>query len=445
MLKNRGHWSGSLGLILAASGSAVGLGNIWKFPYITGVNGGGAFVLIYLVCIALVGLPVLIAEMAVGKESQADVLDAFSELRGKKSKWVSIGWLGLASAFLILSFYSVVGGWVLDFEVKSLMMKFNTVDDTEISGYLGSLFSSPGTLIFWHSIFMVMTIAIVIKGVSGGIEKASKILMPVLFLILIGLGIRVMFLDGFSEALKFLFYPDFSKLTWEGVLEAVGHSFFTLSLGMGAMLTYGSYIGKRQPLVKSALIIGLLDTVIALVAGLIIFSVVFTYQGEPKAGPTLMFVTLPLLFKKLAGGSIIAILFFMLIAFAALTSAISLLEVVVSALVTKKEWSRVKATLLSGIVIWALGILCALSFNVLGDFKPLFDKNVFDLFDALTSKIFLPLGGLLIAVFFGWSWKGGIESIGYNDSFGRRALLWSNRIVAPIAIAYVLIKGLEGF
>lgn len=441
-MKERGHWSGSLGLILAAAGSAIGLGNIWKFPYITGVYGGGAFVIVYLLCIALVGFPILIAEMSIGKQSQTDTLDAFSLLRGKNSKWTVIGWMGLISAFLILSFYSVVGGWILDFELKSLMFKFSRVPDEEIGGYLGALFESPGLLIFWHTVFMAITVAIVVKGVSGGIEKASKILMPVLMLILVGLLIRVMFLDGFSEAMGFLFYPDFSKLTSEGVLEAVGHSFFTLSLGMGVMLTYGSYIGKKQPLVKSALSIGLLDTVIALVAGVIIFSVVFTFGGKPEAGPTLMFKTLPLLFKQLAGGSFIAIAFFMLIAFAAVTSAISLLEVVVAALEGKWGWQRRKASILSGVVIWAMGILCALSFNALSDFKPLFDKNFFDLFDFLTAKVFLPLGGLLIALFFGWAWKEGPESVDELSGGNRKVLLWTNRVIAPVAIAYVLYKGL---
>lgn len=438
---NRSHWSGSMGLILAAAGSAIGLGNIWKFPYITGVNGGGAFVLVYLLCIGLVGFPILIAEMAAGKEAQSDTLSAFSILRGKNSKWASIGWLGLVSAFLILSFYSVVGGWVLDFELKSLLFKFSSVPDSEIEGYLGSLFGSPVSLIFWHTVFMLLTVSIVVKGVSGGIEKISKILMPILMLILVGLLIRVFFLDGFFEAFKFLFYPDFSKLHAEGVLEAVGHSFFTLSLGMGVMLTYGSYIGKTQPLVKSAFAIGFLDTAIALTAGLIIFSVVFTFGGEPEAGPTLMFVTLPLLFKQLTGGSIIAIFFFMLIAFAALTSAISLLEVVVSAL-EGKGYTRKKATIYSGLVIWALGILCALSFNVLADFKPLLDKNIFDLFDFLTAKVFLPVGGLLIAIFFGWSWKGGADSLTELKGVNRSVLVWSNRIIAPVAIAWVLFKGL---
>jgi NSS family neurotransmitter:Na+ symporter len=445
MKKERSHWSGNTALILVAAGSAIGLGNIWKFPYIAGINGGGAFVLVYLICIAFIGLPILIAEMAVGRESQSDVISAFSVLRDKKSKWVSIGWLGVISAFLILSFYSVVGGWILDFEVKSIMMKFTTVEDAEIKNYLGQLFGSPVTLVFWHTVFMALTVGIVLKGVTNGIEKASKILMPILMLILVGLLIRVMFLNGFSEAANFLFAPDFSKLTWEGTLEAVGHSFFTLSLGMGAMLTYGSYIGKSQPLVRSAVAIGLLDTVIALVAGLIIFSVVFSFGGEPQAGPTLMFVTLPLLFKKIAGGSIIAILFFMLIAFAALTSAISLLEVVVSALESKKGWTRKKGTLLSGVVIWALGILCALSFNVLADFKPLLGMNIFDLFDTLTGKVFLPLGGLLIAIFFGWSWKSGPESITELTGANRSILVWSNRIIAPIAIAYVLFNGLKHF
>ena len=441
----RAHWSGRLAFVLAASGSAVGLGNIWKFPYMAGVNGGGAFVLLYLVCIAAVGLPVLIAEIYIGKKGQKNAVEAFDETLGQSTPWRNVGLLGVISAFLILSFYSVVGGWVLDFEVRALTNAFHSEADKDvIAGAWGESLKNAGMTIFWHTLFMALTIGIVLGGIQRGIERWSRILMPTLFVILIGLFFYATTLDGFGEAMAFLFLPDFSKLTGAGFLEAVGHSFFTLSLGMGAMITYGSYLSEHEPVIGTAITVAILDTVIALTAGSVIFAVVYSFGADPSGGPGLMFSTLPVLFSQTDYAWIISVVFFMLVGFAALTSAISMLEVVVAYFDEVLGWSRTKSTLTLGAVIWALGLLCALSFNVLSDFTIL-DKTFFDLFDVATSQYLLPIGGLLIAVFYGWTL--GEKHVQQTFESGASALLvtglmWSARVIAPMAILALFVKGI---
>jgi neurotransmitter:Na+ symporter, NSS family len=442
---DRFHWSNRLTFIMAAAGSAVGLGNIWKFPYITGENGGGAFVLVYLLCIAVVGLPVFIAELYIGQQSQRNAIQAFDVLHKKGTIWRVAGFLGVISAFMILSFYSVVGGWVLDFTTKSVLNEFIGKSDGQIRGLLTSLFKNPYQQLFWHFAFSTLVIGIVVRGLKGGIEKWNKILMPALLVLLVILVIRSAWLPGFSKSLDFLFSPNFSKLTASGILEAVGHAFFTLSLGMCAMVTYGSYLRKGEDLVKTAITVALMDTAVALIAGLVIFSVIFTYDLEPGGGPSLMFQTLPMLFSKLEGGYYFSIAFFSLVTFAALTSAISLLEVVVTYLVEQFNMPRVKATLSAGFTAFVIGIFCALSFNVLSDFH-IYKWNVFDLLDFLTSKVTLPLGGIIISAFFGWvlgerAVKAVIRESMIPDSWAP-GLLWSARIIAPGAIGFMLINSL---
>lgn len=438
MSSQRGHWSGRLAFILAASGSAVGLGNIWKFPYIAGVNGGGAFVLLYLLCIAAVGIPIFIAELYIGQSTQKNAVEAFDH-DGKRSPWRSIGWLGVLSAFLILSFYSVVGGWVLDFLTRSISGEFLTQSDDQIAATLGNLFGDPIRQIFWHLIFMCLSVFIVVGGVKAGLERANKILMPSLILMLLGLLVYSFNLDGFGKSLEFLFSPDASRLEAAGILEAVGHAFFTLSLGMGAIITYGSYLQKREQIAKTAILVGFMDTAIALVAGLVIFSVVFTFGFEPSAGPGLMFKTLPMLFVKLPGAQFVSIIFFLLITFAALTSAVSLLEVVVSYWTDTHKVSRLKTTLVAGVIIFGMGILSALSTNELSEFT-IAGNTFFDLFDKLTSQYFLPLGGLFIALYFGWVLgpKAVEHAIGPKARWAAAGLLWSARIIAPLAVAVMI-------
>lgn len=441
----RAHWSSRLAFILAAAGSAVGLGNIWKFPYITGVNGGGAFVVVYLLCIAAVGLPIFVAELFIGQRAQRNVVESFEVIDRKGTPWRFTGWMGLLSAVLILSFYSVVGGWVLDFILRAAMNEFAHETDDQIRATLGSLFQQPGRQLIWHAVFMALTIGIVLQGLAKGLERWNKILMPALFVIVIGLLVRALFLPGFGDAFGFLFGWDASKLSAQGILVAAGHSFFTLSLGMGAMITYGSYLKTREELVRTALWVALLDTVLALTAGLVIFSVVFSYGLEPGSGPTLMFQTLPMLFAKLPGGYFVSLFFFILVAFAALTSAISLLEVVVSFWVERFGASRRNVTLIAGAGIYAFGILSALSTNHLADVKIL-GFTFFDLFDKSTSNLLLPLGGALIALFFGW--KVGPEAarsiVGPRYGWVAVVLVWATRVISPLAVIAMILNGLFG-
>lgn len=435
----RSHWGSRLAFVLAAVGSAVGLGNIWKFPYIAGLNGGGLFVLIYLVCIALVGVPVFIAELYIGQQGQKNAIESFEVLDRKNTPWRSAGFLGILSAFFILSFYSVVGGWVLDFEFRSLFFEFSGKSSEEISGLLSHLHASPLRQTFWHLVFLSAVSGIVLMGVSKGLERFNKILMPALMLIILGLFFYSFSLPGFSKALEFLFKPEANKLSAAAILEAVGHSFFTLSLGMGAILTYGSYLEKKESLVKVAFAVAFLDTAIALLAGVVIFSVVFSFNLEPGAGPGLIFSTLPTLFVQLPGGSFLAILFFLLVTFAALTSAVSILEVVVAYLTEKHNTCRKKTTIVTSVIVFFTGLLSVLSTNVMSEVK-IFGLTFFDLFDKLTSSYFLPFGGLLISLFYGWKLGHGAvqRTLGPDKKWLSFGLLWSTRVVAPLAIFLVL-------
>lgn len=444
----RAHWSGRIAFVLAAAGSAIGLGNIWKFPYITGENGGGAFVLIYLACIAAVGLPILIAEMYIGQKAQRNTVEAFEVTHKKGTFWRLPGWLGLISAFLILSFYSVVGGWILDFEFRSLINEFGGKSEQEIGDTLSGLFSAWPRQLLWHTVFMCLTVGIVLGGVKDGLERWNKILMPVLLAILALLLVRVMFLPGFGQAITFLFSPDTSKLNAAGVLEAVGHSFFTLSLGMGTLITYGSYLKQGENLPKIAVAVAFMDTIIALVAGIVIFSVVYSFNMEPGAGPGLILVTLPTLFSKMAGGYIISVAFFLLVSFAALTSAVSILETVVAYWDETRNVDRKKGAIMVGIAIYLIGLLSVFSTNILSGFKMfggVLSKDgltFFDLFDKLTSSYFLPIGGLLIALFFGWTLgeKAIKEATQSDNKLFNKGLLWTARIIAPGAVLDVLLN-----
>ncbi len=439
MANNRERWGTKLGFILAATGSAIGLGNIWKFPYITGDYGGGAFVLVYLMCVVLIGLPLMITELIIGRGSNKNVVGAFKKLHREKSSWQIAGWMGVASGFVILSYYSVVAGWSLAYIFKSIAGFTGTPE--QIQGGFLELVLSPAETIKWHTIFMILTIGIVIGGVKGGIERWSKILMPMLFTILLGLMLYGLFAtNGGAQAVDFLFNPDFSKLTAEAILSAMGHAFFTLSIGMGAMITYGSYMRSDQSLMKSAIIISFLDTLIALMAGIAIFSLVFHYGMEPGQSVGLIFKTLPVLFAET--GKWISVPFFVLLSFAALTSAISLLEVVVAYFVDEKKWSRPKATLLMGGLIYCVGLLCSFAeFTVPFRGK---NQNFFDIFDYISTNYMLPLGGLLTCLFIAWVVKDKLRT----DQFGSKGGLYDGLIlvlkyVTPIAVFIVLLHGLE--
>ena len=403
MQQSREVWGSKLGFILAAAGSAIGLGNIWKFPYITGENGGASFVLVYLICIAVIGLPVLIAEILIGRTTQRDPVGAFYKLSQSKF-WGSIGGMGVVAGFLILSFYAIIAGWSMGYIVEAINGKFfKFPEPTASADHFQTLVTNLPWMFGYFFLFMLLTMGIVFSGVQKGIERASKIMMPILFILLIILMIRGITLDGAMKGLDFLWNPDWSKITAGTILLALGHAFFTLSLGMGAMLTYGSYMSEKDSIPGAALQIVILDTLIALIAGTAIFTSVFAVGLDPSAGPGLIFHTLPGVFTKMPGGYFFSILFFISLTIAALTSSISLLEVVVSFFVDELNWKRHNAAVVLSIVISAIGIPSLLSFNVLADFK-IFGLDFFALVDFIASNILLPLGGLFIAVFVGWIW-----------------------------------------
>ena len=440
----RAHWTNRMGFILAAAGSAVGLGNIWKFPYITGQNGGGAFVLVYLICIAFIGLPIMMAEFLIGRHGQRDVVGSFAALEGKKSPWCLVGWAGVVASFILLSFYAVVAGWCFDYVVKSVSGSFSGLPADDINALFGKLVSSPWQVIIWQALFIAATVGVVACGVQGGIERWSKILMPVLFLLLVCLFVQGMFSPGAGAALEFMFRPDFSNLTPQSLLEAMGHAFFTLSLGAGAMITYGSYLSPDSDIFSLSVRITILDTLVALLAGLAIFPVVFAAGLEPAGGPGLVFQTLPIVFSALPFGQILAVVFFVLLSFAALSSSISMLEVSVAYLIDEKGWKRAKATCALGVLAFAFGIPCALSFNLWEDVTPFWGKSFFDFYDLLVSTYMLPVGGLMVAIYAGWFWKAGQEQDELAGNVRRPWLypVWRFllRFVAPISILIIILN-----
>ncbi|MGY8870631.1 MAG: sodium-dependent transporter [Pseudomonadales bacterium] len=446
-------WSSRLAFILAASGSAVGLGNIWKFPYITGENGGGAFVLVYLLCIALIGMPIMIAEVMIGRRggrSPINSLRMLTQRDGLSSRWTWIGWMGITASFLILSFYSVIGGWALSYVGQSAGGIFTNSNADSIGALFGGLLSDPWTLLLWHSVFMMLVITIVAGGIRSGMEKAINILMPILFILLLVMVGYALSSGDFAQGFAFLFQPDFSKLTTEGVLTALGHAFFTLSLGMGVMMAYGSYLPKNVSIVKTAVAVSVVDTAVALLAGLAIFPLVFANGLEPGSGPGLIFQTLPLAFGQMTGGVLFGTLFFALLVVAAVTSAISLLEPVVEWLEEQKGISRLSGTLIGGISIWVLGLFTILSFNEWADvhpldFIPVFEnKTIFDLLDYVTANLMMPLGGLFIAIFVGWFMnKQAVENqLDISNGFGFKIFMFILRFITPAAVATVFIYNL---
>ena len=570
---HRSHWKTRTGFILAAAGSAVGLGNIWKFPYITGENGGGLFVLIYLICIALVGLPILIAEIMIGRAAQAQPVLAFKKLQGGRTGWSLVGWLGVVAGFIILSFYIVVAGWAMDYTLKSVAGVTNNIshkadeqalvyeattplsemrsalyehrvssltNDAEkswrrqfapstwelyeqyqavqiivpedaqnllrnndvmsaavnaamghhsqkervaetnriratateelrelssdqirteatalvrrshirdqVSAIFGGLVGDGWTSTFWAAIFMFLTILVIATGVGNGIERACRILMPVLILSIVGLVIYGIFQPGFGRAVSFVFSPDPTSLEARGVLEALGHAFFTLSLGMGAMMTYGSYQRRASGgLLGESVAIAVLDTAIALLACLMMFPIIFSYGQDPSGGPGLVFMSMPLAFAEMGKfGMLLGIVFFGLLVFAALTSAISLLEVVASYLIDAHEWTRARAAWTMGSVIMVFGIITAFSSSkgfLMASWLPGYGQSFFDTMDVLSSNWMLPLGGLFIAIYAGWIMPERLRDAEISDMNGLIASSWLVlvRFVAPVMVVIVLL------
>lgn len=406
MQTTREHWDSKLGFILAAAGSAVGLGNIWKFPYITGENGGAAFIIIYLFCIMLIGLPVLIAEILLGRHSQKGPVSAFRNFAHRHKKvWTAGGILFFITGFIILGYYNVIAGWSLGYVFESIsghIAGFSSSADA--ATHFRELISNPLWILFWHFIFVAAGGLVVYLGVRNGIERIARFLMPVFFLILIFLVFWGVSLDSNGEGLAFLFRPDWSTISFKTVLIALGHAFFTLSVGMGVLLTYGSYLDKNDNLLFCGSMIVILDTLIALLAGLAIFTSVFGMGFNPAEGPGLVFNVLPAVFSMMPAGSIFSLLFFTLLSIAALTSTISILEMLVSTLLDETRFSRHHIVIVLSLLIFILGIPAALSFGDWSHIR-LFDMTLFDIMDYLSANILLPFGGLLIAVFVAWVLK----------------------------------------
>ncbi len=407
-----------LGIVVAAAGSAVGLGNIWKFPYIAGTYGGAAFIFVYLGFIAAIGLPVMISEFIIGRRSRRNAFGAFRKL-APGTQWYFTGLMGVVAAYMILSFYGVVAGWSLEYVFSSIhnsiaenvshFTSFPSIlekSPQQMSSQFGEFVTHPLRPLMWQVLFMLLTALIVVVGVKDGIERYSKLLMPILVVILFVLVIRSVTLPGAKEGIAFLLKPDFSSLTSEGVLSALGHAFFSLSLGMGTLITYGSYIHKDNDIGKVAIQVTIADTLIALLAGLAIFPAVFAFGLKEDQGPGLIFVTLPNVFQQMPWGNFFSILFFLLLSVAALTSSISILEVVVAYLSEELKIDRKKATVLAAFTITLVGVLCSLSLGIWGDIK-IFGRVFFDLFDHISANILLPLGGLFIMAFMGWKYGRG--------------------------------------
>lgn len=441
-MQKRENWGSKIGFIMAAAGSAVGLGNIWKFPYTAGENGGGAFVLVYLIFVALIGFSVMLTEFAVGRRKQLAAVGAFKSV---DRRWTFAGVLGVLSGFLIMGFYPVVGGWALAyiFKAGSLLGNPGAIGDA-----FGGFITDSTQPLIWMVIYLALNIAIVVKGISSGIEKAGKILMPLLFGILIVIAIKGLTLPGAMKGMEFLFKPDFSKLNGSVVLAALGQAFFSLSLGMGCMITYGSYLSKSENLIQNAAIVTFMDTAVALLAGIAMFPAMFAFNMEPAAGPGLVFVVVPTLFAHMGSvGTMFAILFFVALTVAALTSSVSLLEVVVSFLIDEKQFSRKKAVFLSSAVMVLLCVLASLS--LANPAIGILNTGAFDVFDLLTDKIFLAIGGMLLCIFAGWRLnkqelydeitnKGEIKFKMFDAWYGLV------KYIIPITIAFVAFNGVLG-
>ena len=441
-----GVWGSRWTFILAATGSAVGLGNIWKFPYITGENGGGAFVLVYLLCIAMVGIPIMMAEVLLGRQGRQSPINTMVSLvreTGTSKAWIGLGWMGALAGFLILSYYSVIAGWSFNYIVEMARGSFTEQDADAIGGIFSGMLANPKQLLLWHSLFMVLVTVVVARGVTKGLEAAVRVLMPLLFLLLIVLVFYAVSTDSFGQGFSFLFNVDFSRLSGAAVLEAMGHAFFTLSLGMGAIMVYGSYMPKKASIGGTVLMVALLDTVVALVAGLAIFPLVFSNGLEPAQGAGLMFITLPNAFGHMNMGVLFGSLFFVLVSFAAWSSAISLIEPAVAWVVERFDVSRSLATVALCFFAWFLGLGTIFSFNIWADFK-LAGFTVFDGLDFLTSSVMLPLGGLFIAVYVGWllprdrvTTELSLRSEGLYNLW-----LFVLRFVAPLAVFIVFVAAL---
>ena len=444
----RDSFSTGIGVIAATLGSAVGLGNIWKFPALTGLNGGAAFIIVYLLSTLMAGLPVMIAELLLGRRAKSDALTTFRVLHPKRESWALIGAAGVLSAFLILAFYTEVAGWVFAYVFKAISGSVLSSDPKVTSAAFEKLIGDPVQSIVWQCVVLVFVGGIIVLGVSKGIESTTKKLMPVLFLILVMIGARSLMLPGAGAGLNFLFHPDFSKVTGAVVLTAMGLAFFKLSVGMGTMITYGSYFRDDQNIIVTALRVMLADLTVSILAGIAIFPAVFTYGFKPEAGPSLLFITIPAVFSQMPFGNVFVVLFFVLGAIAATGAMLSIMEVPVAYLHQRFAFSRLKATAITVILLALIGSTAALSNSTLAGFK-LFGMTMFDFYDFLTSNLLMPMGGLFICIFVGWVWgeEKVVAALSNDGELHNRAMITTFffivRYVAPVTIAVILLRGLK--
>ncbi|PIE84074.1 MAG: sodium-dependent transporter [Bacteroidia bacterium] len=436
----RESFGSRFGVIAATAGSAVGLGNIWKFPYETGVNGGSAFLLIYLLFVFMLGVPVMVAEFTIGREGRSNAYGCFDRI-APNSPWRLVGIMCIVTAFMIITFYSTVAGWTLEYTFNAFTI---AAKDFNAGAYFGDFIVHPWRPVMWQVIFLVITAVVILRGVTKGIERYSKILMPLLFLLILVICVRSLMLEGAFKGIEFLFKPDFSKINSDVILNAMGQAFFSLSLGMGAIITYGSYVKSNDNLVETSVQVSLADALVAVLAGIMIFPAVFAFGVEPAAGPSLVYITLPGIFANMAAGGFWSLLFFLLLTVAALTSMISLFEVTTIFFIDFFKLSRRNGTLVVTALAILVGIPVTLSMGVLSDVM-IFGKSLFDLMDFCASNVFMPLGGLLMVLFVGWGpgrtmfyeqvTNGGTKNLG-----AFRALSFLLKFVVPILIVIIQVN-----
>ncbi len=444
-----GQWASRWTFIMAATGAAVGLGNIWKFPYLTGIHGGGAFVLIYILCVAALGIPMMMAEVMIGrrgKQTPVNTMRALAAENNASQGWQLIGWLGTLASMLILSYYSVIGGWTLGYILHSVTGNFSNLNGNDASTLFGDFVGNPFVQVGWHTVFMIITVYIVARGVKSGLEKAVTYLMPALFVLLLVLVGYAMTTGYFMKGLDYLFTPDFNQLTGASIHAAMGQAFFSLSLGIGIIMIYGSYVPKGTSIASTSIAIAIFDTMVALLAGMAIFPIVFANALEPGAGPSLIFETIPVAFGNMVAGTLFGTLFFVLLLVAAWTSSISLLEPAVTMMIENFNMTRRQAALWTGLATWLLGFGTAFSFNIWSE-TTVFGMTFFENLDYLTSNLMLPLGGIFIAVFAGWLMTKDTsqDELDMKSEVGYSIWRILIRFIAPIAVTIVLLHAIGVF
>ena len=445
----RENFGSRFGALVAMAGSAVGLGNLWRFPYLVGENGGAAFIIVYILLCFLICLPIFISEFVIGRRSQKNAFAAYRDLSGG-SAWKWVGLMTVIVPLVVASYYSVIGGWSIQYLFKSLTFSFTGDTQDAINTIFTDFVSSPWPPLVCHTLFLLVTAIVVMSGIKGGIEKFSKIMMPLLFFIVIGIAVYSLTLPGADAGVRYLFHPDFSKIDGKACAAALGQAFFSLSLGFGTILTYGSYVSKKENIMFQSTATAVSDLMFALIAGTAIMPAVFAFGLNPQSGPGLVFETLPYVFSQMPAGGFIAILFFVALIVAAVTSSISMFEVAAAYLIEEKNMSRVAACSLIFVICWVFGAFCSLSFGPMSDIL-IFGRTIFDFFDNLSSNILMTLGSLMTVLFVGWR----LKKTDIYDEFTNGGTLSANvrifgvlwfliRYIAPLAIIFIFLFGLLG-